>query len=66
MPTPYFEDTYPTLILVLLSFSNSEEVAGKFGLQCISEEKLLPQEKNILLMTCIQILRVPTHSKKSV
>ena len=46
-PTPYFENTYPmhpyscfTEVPRII-----EEVAGKFGLQCISGEKLLPQEK---------------------
>ena len=46
-PTPYFEDTYPTHPYSCFAEIPQiiEEVAGKFGLQCISGEKLLPQEK---------------------
>lgn len=46
-PTPYFEDAYPTHPYSCFAEIPQiiEEVAGKFGLQCISGEKLLPQEK---------------------
>ncbi|MBF0921239.1 MAG: SGNH/GDSL hydrolase family protein, partial [Atopobium sp.] len=46
-PTPYFEDAYPTHPYSCFAEVSQiiEEVAGKFGLQCISGEKLLPQEK---------------------
>ena len=46
-PTPYFEDAYPTHPYSCFAEIPQiiEEVAGKFGLQCISGEKLLLQEK---------------------
>ena len=46
-PTPYFEETYPTHPYSCFAEVSQiiEEIAGKFGLQCISGEKLLPQEK---------------------